>query len=87
MALTGLLGPYPGDGQVGQALIIGGLLVAFVVLVAGMWLCDRRKRRDARFYCPHCRKDICAARHTVVATRRCFHCAERVLAEPEAAGA
>jgi hypothetical protein len=55
---------------------------ALIVLVAGLWLGERRAKRDARLSCPHCGKNLAGMRHLVVATRNCGYCGKRVLAEP-----
>jgi hypothetical protein len=57
-------------------------VAAIPVFLTGMWLGDRRGRRDQRLLCPHCGFMLFQNRRLVVATRNCVECGRRVLAEP-----
>jgi hypothetical protein len=67
---------------VAEALTGVAAAPALIVLVAGLWLGERRAKRDARLFCPHCGKNLTGMRHLVIATRNCGYCGKRVLAEP-----
>jgi hypothetical protein len=45
------------------------------------WLADRRSRRKLRLDCPHCGRSLMHPSRVVIATRRCYHCGRRALAE------
>src|SRR6202040_1834536 len=42
---------------------------ALLVLFGGIWLVERRARRDRRLFCMHCGKNLFGLRHLVIATR------------------
>jgi hypothetical protein len=53
--------------------------LSLVIWVA--WLADRRSRRRLRLDCPHCGRSLLHPSRVVIATRRCYHCGRRALAE------
>jgi hypothetical protein len=67
------------DAPFTPALVV---VPALAIFLSGLWMSDRRLRRDSRLTCPHCGQFLGVARSIVVASRNCFHCGKRVLAEP-----
>ena len=62
------------------------LLFAAATLGVGLagWVCclaDRHIRRKLQLYCPHCGQSLYDPSGVVIATRRCYHCGRRALAE------
>jgi hypothetical protein len=58
-------------------------LPALLILLALLWIHERRIKRDSRLRCPHCGKLLAGMERLVVATRNCGHCGNRVLTEPQ----
>jgi hypothetical protein len=73
-------------GETACDVLLGlSALPALLVLFVGLWMHERRTRRDPRLVCPHCGKLLVSWHALVVATRNCARCGRRVLAEPESA--
>ena len=64
-------------------MVSGAIFLPWLVfLFGGIFILERRKRRDPRLSCPYCKKDISMCRALVVATRNCPSCGKRVVDEP-----
>jgi hypothetical protein len=75
--LRRLLGPTGFDAVEIAVYVLGLFLVC-----GGLWLTDRRFRRKWHMECPHCGRPLLPPRQgVVIATRRCYHCGRRALAE------
>jgi hypothetical protein len=54
---------------------------ALFVMFGGIWKLVRWVKADGRLTCPSCSKDLSALASTVIASRHCPLCGDRVLAE------
>jgi Zn-finger nucleic acid-binding protein len=52
------------------------------VAITMVWLVHRRLLRKLHMGCPHCGRSLFHNRGIVIATRRCYHCGRRAVAEP-----
>jgi hypothetical protein len=65
-------------------LTILGLIPIFSAiptLFLGLFLLERRSKREGLIVCPHCKKQLFTFRESVIAKHHCFNCKERVFAE------
>jgi nitrate reductase gamma subunit len=75
---------YPDRSDfVAEIVLMAIMLVGVLVFLGGTWIGYRRGYRDVRLHCPHCHTMLFERRHLVIATRNCYSCGRRVLAEPE----
>jgi transcription elongation factor Elf1 len=71
-----------------DSVCVGFLALPLILLGAGLVfgvasLADRGVRRKLHVNCPHCGRSLHHPSGVVIATRRCWHCGRRALAEEE----
>jgi hypothetical protein len=71
-------------GETGVAVLaFAALLLGACLALRVSWLAERRLRRKFHLDCPHCGQSLYHPSGVVLATRRCYHCGRRALAEEE----
>ena len=70
-------------GDVAAEFLLGLTpLPAVVVMFFCFWVHHRRLKRIGILHCPHCGQCVVSGQRLVVATRNCFHCGRRMVADP-----
>jgi hypothetical protein len=71
-------------GETGVAVLaFAALLLGACLAFRVSWLAERRLRRRLYLGCPHCGQSLYHPSGVALATRRCYHCGRRALAEEE----
>jgi hypothetical protein len=68
-----------------EMLECAALLLLPCLAITAVWLVRRRLLRKLHMCCPYCGKPLYHGTGIVIATRRCYHCGQRAVAEEPAA--